>query len=249
MALHLHEHITATLGTQERYTLALAGGSTPETLYRILSGTAGDADARDADGPDAGTHTDIPTDIPWERVHLFWGDERYVPHDHPKSNVRLARETLLRNAAVPEANVHPMPTNRPADEAAAAYTDTLQRFFATPSGAPRTTFDAVLLGLGSDGHTASLFPENAPASYDAAWVRVVEAPPRHDVATRLTCTLPVLNGATRAFFLVAGARKHDALTGVLDRRDPALPATHVQARSATHWFTDRAARFGNADST
>ena len=216
--------IQATLETQDAYTLALAGGGTPRRLYELLG--AGDAG-----------------EVPWDRVHLFWGDERYVPHDHPESNVRLVRETLLASAAVPEANVHPIPTQHDTAEAAAtAYAETLRQQFADRTA----TFDTVLLGLGSDGHTASLFPETPGLTDDERWVRVVTAPPRHDVATRISCTLPVLNGARQAVFLVSGARKAEALRGVLDDRDPSLPATHIRPRATCHWYVDRAAR-PNAD--
>lgn len=212
--------IQATLKTQDTYALALAGGSTPRRLYELLG--TGDAGA-----------------VPWDRVHLFWGDERHVPHDHPESNVRLVRGTLLASAAVPEANVHPIPTHHDtAEAAAAAYTDTLREHFGDRSA----TFDTVLLGLGSDGHTASLFPETPDLTDDSRWVRPVTAPPRHDIPTRISCTLPVLNGARQAVFLVAGVRKAAALSGVLDNRDPSLPATHVRPRGACHWYVDRAAR-------
>ncbi|MFB6273485.1 MAG: 6-phosphogluconolactonase, partial [Salinibacter sp.] len=169
-----------------------------------------------------------------------WGDERYVPHDHPKSNVRLARHTLIDAVPIPEENVHPMPTQGTSPEAdATAYAETLQRHFDDQ----RATFDTALLGLGGDGHTASIFPDTLDQTEaKEAWVQVVTAPPRHDIATRLTCTLPVLNGARRACFLVSGERKRKALRGVLDQRDPALPATHVQSRDDCHWYVDRAAR-------
>jgi 6-phosphogluconolactonase len=219
-AQFLVDDIHATLETQDAYTLALAGGSTPRRLYELLG--AGDAG-----------------DVPWDRVHLFWGDERYVSHDHPKSNVRLVRETLLASAVVTEANVHPVPTHHDtAEAAAAAYTDTLQTHFDDRAA----TFDTVLLGLGSDGHTASLFPEAPSLTDNERWVRVVTAPPRHDVSTRISCTLPVLNGARQAIFLVSGTRKAEALRGVLDRRDSSLPATHVRPREACRWYVDRAAR-------
>jgi len=213
--------VTRVLETADAYTLALAGGSTPERLYELLA------------SGEEGT-------IPWARVHLFWGDERYVPHDHPKSNVSLARRTLIDNVAIPEQNVHPMPTDAESPEAAAAaYSDVLRRFFPDRS----STFDTALLGLGSDGHTASLFPETPSFAEDEGrWVRVVEAPPRHDVSTRLTCTVPVLNGAHHALFLVAGTRKREAVRGVLDQKDPSLPATHVRPQGRSHWYVDRQAR-------
>lgn len=212
--------IDSSLCTQETYTLALAGGSTPERLYELLA-------------------TEVS--IPWGQVHLFWGDERYVPHDHPNSNVRLVRRTLLDAVPIPDDHVHPIPTQGPSPEADAdAYAAVLRRYFDDRTG----TFDTVLLGLGGDGHTASIFPETLAGDEggDDRWVRVVEAPDRHDVSVRLTCTLPVLSGARRALFLVAGERKRDALRGVLDQRDPDLPATHVRPRSQCRWYVDRAAR-------
>jgi 6-phosphogluconolactonase len=215
------------LTTQDRFTIALAGGGTPRPVYELLATTYRDA-------------------VPWERVHLFWGDERYVPHDDPASNVRLVRDSLLDGAPIPDANVHPMPTgggNPSAD--ATAYEDTLRDFF--PDEA---TFDLVLLGLGGDGHTASLFPtdDRATSLGDALpWVRAVEAPPRHDVRTRLSLTLPAINRAHSTFFLVAGANKHDAVVAVLQDQDRSLPPTHVRPRQKLIWFLDEAARFGQGD--
>ena len=219
--------MTRALSERDRFTLALAGGSTPRPLYRRLAGP-------------------LRTRIPWRRVHLFWGDERYVPRDDPASNYRMAREALLDDAPIPPENVHSMPTapDDPA-EAAAAYEATLRDVF--PENA---TFDLILLGLGSDGHTASLFPDDEQATADGAslpWVRAVEAPPRYDVRTRLTLTLPAINRARHAFFLVAGAEKHDALDAVLHQRDPALPPTHVTPQGPCTWFVDEAARQGTED--
>lgn len=215
--------IRETLRTHDRYTLALAGGSTPQRLYELL--------AKGAEGT-----------VPWPQVHLFWGDERFVPYDHPKSNARMVADTLTNHVPIPDGNVHPIPTqtDRP-EAAAAAYTDTLQQFFDDRSA----TFDTALLGLGEDGHTASLFPETGTPEQrrtDDAWVRAVTAPPRHDISTRLTCTLPTLNGARRAVFLVAGERKREALHAVLDRMDATMPAAQVQPREDLLWYVDAAAR-------
>jgi len=222
-AQHVVSHIDRALSEQEHYTLALAGGSTPRRLYELL-----------AEGSQ-GT-------LPWERVHLFWGDERFVPPDHAESNTRLVRESLIDSIDIPHENVHSIPTVGSPEEAAQAYTRTLQSFF----DAPAETFDAVLLGLGSDGHTASLFPGSLDpdrSSGDAVppWVRVVEAPAEYDIRTRITCSLPVLNGAGQALFLVSGQRKRQALARVLEG-DPSLPATHVRPRSQLSWFVDTDAR-------
>jgi 6-phosphogluconolactonase len=220
-AENLRADIEAALRTQATYALALAGGRTPARLYELLA---------------------AEPEIPWSRVHLFWGDERYVPPDHPKSNVRLARHTLVDAVPIPDENVHPMPTQGGSSERdAASYAKTLWRHFDNRA----TTFDTVLLGLGSDGHTASIFPETLDSdSGEDRWVRAVTAPPRHDIPTRLTCTMPVLNGARRALFLVSGERKRQALRGVLDHEDPSLPATHVQPRDRCLWYVDQAARPG-----
>lgn len=222
-ARDLTTDIRETLRTQDHYTLALAGGSTPRPLYELL--------ARETEGP-----------LPWSQIHLFWGDERFVPPDHPKSNAHMAADVLINAVPIPTHQVHPMPTHMESpDEAAAVYTETLQHYFSDRSA----TFDTVLLGLGADGHTASLFPETGTPEQrrtDAAWVRPVTAPPRHEISSRLTCTLPTLNGARRAVFLAAGEEKRDALTQVLDRADSSLPAAQIHPRDALLWYVDAAAR-------
>jgi len=216
----LVDDVRGVLGTQDRYALALAGGSTPRRCYELLASGA------------EGT-------LPWDRIHLFWGDERYVPLHDERSNAHLARTALIDAVPIPAEHVHPFPTHlTPPDAAAAAYDTTLRQHFS----ARARTFDTVLLGLGSDGHTASLFPGTPNLDAPDDWVRVVEAPPRYAVSTRLTCTLPVLNGARRAIVLVAGASKRAALRAVLDDRDPSLPGTHIRPREQADWFVDHAAR-------
>lgn len=217
-ARDMRTHIASTLETQDGYALALAGGSTPERLYQLLS-----------EDPD----------LPWTRIHLFWGDERFVPHDHPKSNVRMARRTLIDAAPIPAQNVHPIPFAADApDAAAASYAKTLHSAFTDRE----TTFDTALLGLGADGHTASLFPETDGLLNDRRWVRVVTAPDRHDVATRISCTLPVLNRSRRVVFLVTGEKKRKAVRRVLDEEDESLPATHIRPYGSCEWYVDEAAR-------
>jgi 6-phosphogluconolactonase len=215
--------VTETLAKQDQFGLALAGGSTPRRLYERL------ADA----------------DLPWSQIHLFWGDERVVPHDHPESNVQMVRNTLLDDISIPDANVHPIPTEGSPEAAAASYADVLHHAFADRSH----TFDLALLGMGADGHTASLFPEHDPRPNDPKWVRAVSAPPRHDIAQRITCTLPVLNAARRAYVLVSGASKRETVDAALNERDDALPITRVRPREPLVWFLDEAARPNSSTSS
>jgi 6-phosphogluconolactonase len=175
-----------------RFTLVLAGGQTPRALYRRLASPA------------------MRERIAWASVHVFWGDERYVPHSDPLSNVRMAREALLDHVPCPPDQVHPMPTSMAsADEAALAYERTLRQFF----GPAPPVFDLVLLGLGADGHTASLFPHSPALRESTRQVLAVTA--AADPPVRLTLTLPPLIGATRIFVVAAGADKHAALGHVL----------------------------------
>ena len=125
-----------------RFSIALSGGSTPRNLYTLIAANASGS-------------------LPWDRMFFFWGDERHVPLNDPDSNYRMAKETLLSKVPIPPANIFPVPTENPdASAAAQAYEDTLRKFFAlSPGEFPR--FDLILLGMGPDGHTASLFPETA----------------------------------------------------------------------------------------
>lgn len=219
-AQHVAAHIQTVLADQERYALALAGGSTPERLHEMLA-------------------SGFPH-LPWDRVDMYWGDERFVPSSSPQSNERMARRTLLSGLDVPVANVHPVPTDVGSPEAAAEQYETVLR----DAFADRDhTFDLVLLGLGGDGHTASLFPEDDPSPDDDAWVRAVTAPPRHDVRDRITCTLPVLNGAREAVFLVSGESKKEAVERIFSG-DASLPAARVAPRDRLTWFMDEAAGLG-----
>jgi 6-phosphogluconolactonase len=204
-----------------RFAIALAGGHTPAKLYQMW-----------AQPEKRGMRT------PWERVHFFWGDERYVPHDDPASNYRMARESLIAHVPIPAENVHPMPTDLPQPEKAAeAYAAELRRFFG--AGAP--AFDLQLLGLGVEGHTASLFPGSA-ALEEKRWVAAVVAPAKP--AKRLTLTLPVLNQARNTFFLVAGADKRPIVAALRDQPTEGYgtyPAAMVKPQGPVVWFLDEAA--------
>ncbi|MGA7384675.1 MAG: 6-phosphogluconolactonase [Methylocella sp.] len=139
----------------ERFSLCLSGGSTPKRAYELLA--------------------DLGAPLDWQKVHLFWGDERFVPPDHQDSNFRMAREALIGHVTIPAAQVHPVPTNAASpEEAAAMYEATLQGFYGSKTLDPeRPLFDVTLLGLGEDGHTASLFPGTAALDERAAWVTSV----------------------------------------------------------------------------
>ena len=174
-----------------RLTIALAGGRTPRALYRLLA-------------------TEFRDRMPWDQLHVFWGDERYVHRDDPRSNYRMARETLLDHVPIPAAQIHPMSTDfsRP-PEAAEAYADVLRDVF----GQSDPQFDVILLGLGSDGHTASLFPQSPALREQAQPVLAVMAPV--PPPARLTLTLPVLTRTHHVFVLLEGADKIAALDRVL----------------------------------
>jgi len=213
----------AAIKTRGRFRVALSGGSTPRALHERL----------------AQQHRGA---VDWERVEVFWGDERFVPPDDPESCYRMARETLLDHVPVPAANIYPMPTVGSTPEAAAqAYAETL----AAVLDAKTPRFDLIFLGLGPDGHTASLFPGHpevlAPSGALVVAVHDAPKPP----STRLTCTYKVLNAAANVIFLVAGADKAATLRAVL--RGPLdvarLPAQGVRpAAGSLVWLADAAAR-------
>ncbi len=212
------------IAARGRFTVALSGGSTPERLYRLL--------ARPAQAYRAG--------VAWERVYVFFGDERCVLPDHAESNYRMAHAALLAHVPVPAANVFRMRGEDPdANRAARDYECRLQSFFGTED-APR--FDLILLGLGTDGHTASLFPGTAALDESARLV-VANRVEKFD-AHRLTLTLPVINHAAHVIFLVSGAEKADAVRRVLEPQagEAGTPASLVRPRDGElTWLLDSAA--------
>lgn len=203
-----------------RFSLALCGGSTPMSLYRLL-GT-----------PDwAGT-------LDWSRVHVFWGDERLVSRSDPASNAGNARQAWLDHVPIPAANLHMMPIQPDPDAAALRYARTLHDFYGSDTLTPgQPLFDVVLLGVGTDGHTASLFPDDPALGEHHAWVRAVR---RSDPPARLSLTLPVLRSARSVAFLVSGQDKADVMHR-LAAGEQGLPAAQVQGEEQTVWFLDRAA--------
>ena len=200
-----------------RFAVVLAGGSTPNAMYGILA-------------------RDYSDSMDWSKVHVFFGDERTVAPDHEDSNYRMAREALLDHVRV--GSVHRMRCELLPDEAAADYEEQLREFFGSEQ-LPR--FDLILLGIGGDGHTASLFPETPALEVQDRWV-VANPVPKLDT-TRITLTVPVINAARSVVFLVAGEDKAEALKEILEGdTDPReYPATLVRPPTGPVWKLDRTA--------
>lgn len=199
------------------FTVALSGGSTPRPLYAAL-----------ATSP-------WKEQVDWSRVHLFWGDDRAVPPDHPDSNYRLVAETLLAGIELPEENVHRMEAERPPEEAAERYEQVLRDHFKLSPG-HWPCFDLILLGLGGDGHTASLFP-HTPELWEHR--RLVVAPFVPKLGShRITLTVPTLNHGRSVFFLVSGEAKAETVARVV--RGPyapdEYPAQLIHPRDGELWW-------------
>ncbi|HYX49295.1 MAG TPA: 6-phosphogluconolactonase [Ktedonobacteraceae bacterium] len=205
-----------------RFTIALTGGTTPGEAYRLLASEP------------------MQRQIDWQRVHVFWGDERCVPHTDPESNYYLAQEALFNKVTIPMSQIHPMPANKPdRDAASQAYTVEMQQAFGT-NGIPN--FDLIHLGMGPEGHTASLFPHQASLHEKHKLVIPVSVPkPPPD---RLTFTPPLLNAARNVLFLVTGSEKASALHAVLEGeyQPDEYPAQIVRPTNGeVVWMLDRAA--------
>jgi 6-phosphogluconolactonase len=210
---------------QDRFTMVLSGGSTPKKMFQIY-----------------GSEEMYRTALPWERIHIFWGDERHVGPDHPESNYKTAAEAMLSKLPMPAGNIHRIRGELPdAAEAAANYEKEL-RFFFEPSDETPPRFDLIFLGLGSDGHTASLFPGTRALLEKQRWV-VSNWVGKLDTV-RITMTAEVFNNAEKLVFLVAGEDKAAALKSVLTgaREPQQLPAQLIQPRRGRLlWILDREA--------
>jgi len=200
-----------------RFSLALSGGSTPQRLYRLLAAP-----------PWRG-------EIDWAALHVFLADERFLPLDDPDSNFRMARETLLDHVPLPAANIHPMPTDGTVEDSAQRYEAELRQFFG--DAPPR--FDCLILGMGPDGHTASLFPGHEHPI--GPWVLPVHGSPKPP-PTRLTLSLETINQARHVLFLVTGQDKAQALASLRMSEEPVLPAGTVALdEGQLVWLVDEAA--------
>jgi 6-phosphogluconolactonase len=203
------------------FAICLSGGSTPRRLYQLLA----ENPYRDA--------------LPWERIHWFWGDERFVPWDHPESNYGMVRIAMLSRAPVPPQNIHGIATTGTHADAARAYERILKSYYGAETLDPaRPLFDIDLLGLGPDGHTASLFPGTELLDERNRWVAdIVGARPE----PRVTLTYPALESTRYTTFLVAGADKREMLARAL-AGDQALPAARLRPVGELIWHVDAAAR-------
>ena len=201
-----------------RFTVALAGGTTPRGVYSLLAKKY--------------------RDLPWNKIHLFFGDERPVPPDHPDSNYRMANESLLSRVAIPPENVHGFRTQLAPEAAAQDYENQLREFFHPVPGQP-PRFDLVLLGLGEDGHTASLFPGTAALNESARLAAANWVEKLHTF--RLTLTFPVLNHAAEVVFLVSGAGKSEVVKEILGASGQAsFPSQRIQPENGRLlWLLDQ----------
>ena len=203
---------------QGRIAIALSGGSTPGRLFRLMG-------------------SEFKDEFPWPRMHFFWGDERFVPRDSPDSNFRMAYDALLSKVAVPPGNVHPVPTEGiEPDSAALAYERELQAFYRGPALDPnKCLFDVQLLGLGEDGHTASLIPGEPVLEERKRWVAAVAhgRPER-----RITLTYPAIESSRHIAFLVSGATKRDMLCKVRTRSAD-VPAARLHPQGDLTFLVDR----------
>ncbi len=209
--------IDAAIQQRGRFTIALAGGSTPKPLYEAIANQ----------------------NLPWDKIHVFWGDERYVPSDHPDSNELMARRAWLDRVNIPAANIHAIPTDE-AEPALAAtkYERHLQEFFRSASG-ELPSLDVVLLGMGDDAHTASLFPHTEALKVRDRLITVGNK----DSSIRITFTYPFINSARSVIFVVAGANKRPALAQVFApvADDFTYPSRFIQPQGELWWLLDAAA--------
>ena len=221
-ATRLEEQARVKVIEKKPFSVALSGGSTPKLLYELLGSPTFQGRVR------------------WPDIHFFQVDERCVPPDDPQSNYRMIRQALLASAPLPEENFHRMAAERPDREPAAReYAEELARVL-RPAPGEWPHLDLIFLGMGADGHTASLFPNSPALDERAAWVAPNFAPQLNSF--RLTLTLPVLNAAAHVIFLVAGADKAETLRQVLEGPEERFPAQLVQPpHGRLSWFIDESA--------
>ncbi len=205
---------------KEPFNLALSGGSTPKILFHLLA-------------------EKFRERIPWERVHIFWGDERCVPPGDPQSNYKMTSETLLQHVPIPPVNIHRIRGEEPPQKEALRYAAEIQQFVPEKNGWP--SFDLVLLGIGADGHTASIFP-NQKTLLEA---KQICAPAIHPESGqhRISLTGQVIANSRKVAFLVTGHSKRKVVQAILEKSEEskAYPAAHIRAKKDLYWFLDEEA--------
>jgi 6-phosphogluconolactonase len=200
--------------------ISLSGGSTPKELYSLLASDT------------------FCNRMAWDRLELFWGDERFVPYDNPASNFRMTTEAMLSRVPVPPDRIHPMPVDGSPEAAAIRYETLLKKIYGADELDPdRPLFHVMLLGLGDDGHTASLIPGQPVLEERKRWVAAVTS---GRAETRITLTYPAIESSRTIAFLVAGPEKTAAVRAAREG-DETLPATHIRPHGEVIWFLDRAA--------
>jgi 6-phosphogluconolactonase len=210
--------------TPGRFAIALSGGSTPKRLYQLLAASP----LREA--------------VPWERVHLFWGDDRFVPWDDPNSNYSMARDAMFAHVPIPSENIHAIEIKGSVADAAQAYERQLKSYYGSDKLDPaRPLFDVVLLGMGPDGHTASLFPGKPALDERQRWVVEVPEPGLNPFVPRVTLTYPALHSSKSTAFVAAGADKTAMMRRVL-AGERELPSARISPVGELVWFIDQAAR-------
>ena len=220
VAKWIADSIAATLKHQDRFSIALSGGSTPKALHRLLAASP------------------YKEQIDWSKLHVFWGDERAVPFTDDRNNAKMAYETLLNFVPIPPYHIHVMRTDIPPEESAAEYEKILHFYFDNTV----TSFDLVLLGMGDDGHTLSLFPGTAAVHEEKAWTIAFYL--RAQDMYRITLTKTIVNRAAKVAFLTTGTNKAHALKEVQQGPyNPDLyPSQEIKpAKGELHWFVDEAA--------
>jgi 6-phosphogluconolactonase len=201
------------------FVVAISGGSTPRAMHRLLA------------------QTPYKEAIPWGKTDIFWVDDRCVPKRDAASNYGAAEEDLLEKVPLPKSQIHPMPTTSPPAKGAETYQKTLEAFFQF-KGQGYPVFDLVLLGVGTDGHTASLFPSRKTLEEKEKWVAAVKG--GNPDVNRLTLTFPVLNRARKIVFLVSGKGKAGLLKALFEEKDPPLPAQSIRpVNGELTWLVDR----------
>ncbi len=207
--------------SQKRFDIALSGGSTPKKLFKVLAKKYKDT-------------------IPWERIHFWWGDERCVSPTSDQSNYKMASDVLFSQIKIPSKNIHRIKGENPPDEEAVRYSSELDKHLNSRNGFP--VFDLIILGMGDDGHTASIFPDNMELLRETRNCVVAKHP--ESGQKRITLTGKVLNNASRVFFLITGENKAERISEIMNNEESAkqLPAYYVEPENGLLiWFLDEAA--------